>query len=488
LTVSVARRAASGVAWNIFAGVAVRVVGLVGTLFLTRYIAPAEYGEVSAAVVCVVTMTSLFTFGLGPYVIARRTGPEETFQVHVTHMMAIGIGCLGVVLLREPLGAAVGAVGIIRFLPGLALATFLAQTSHIPSATLIRSLNFRVVALSRAGGEIVFTAVSVALVPLIGALAIVAGNLARSVVTSSLLIARSNKAEWLRPTPPRWQTARAALAFGIPLTAGGLANTFATSVDNLLISRLFGPKVMGQYNLAYNLASTPTGQMADYIGDTLLPSFARMDHDQRRRALPRAAGLMALTIYPLAAGLAAVAPTLVPTLLDPRWAEIGPMLQILSGLAIASPITWIVSAVLANEGRTTAIMWLFVLKAVAVLGLILAAGRMTPLWACGAVILGFTIYGAAYLAVGRRLAGLQVRAVVWATFAPLVASLLMFGVVAAVRSAAVGAGLRPGVPLLTLEVATGAISYLGLAFVLARSTLLEMISLAAGVVRSKTRS
>ena len=487
MTVSVARRAASGVAWNIVAGVAVRVVGLAGTLVLTRYIAPAEYGEVSVAVVCVLTATRFFTFGLGPYVIARRTGPEETFQIHVTHMAAIGVACLGVVLLREPLGAALGSAGMVRFLPGLALATFLAQTSQIPSATLIRSLNFRVVALSRAGGEVVFTVVSVALAPLIGAVAIVAGNLARSVVTSSLVIARSNKAEWLRPAPPRWQTTRAALAFGIPLTAGNLADTLATSADNLLMSRLFGPKVMGQYNLAYNLASTPTGQVAEYIGDTLLPSFSRMDHEQRRRALPRAAGLMALTIYPLAAGLAAVTPTLVPTLLDARWADLGPMLQILCGFAISSPVTSLVSSLLASEGKTRAVMMMFVLKAALVLGLILAASRMGALWACGGVVLGFALYGATYLVVARRLAGVPAMPVVGATLRPLLASLSMFGIVVGVRAVAAGAGLGPGFLRLALEVAAGGVSYLGLAFLFARPALLELTSLAAGVLRSRTR-
>jgi PST family polysaccharide transporter len=486
LIVSVARRAATGAAWNLGAGIAVRAVGLLGTLVLTRYIAPAQYGEVSVAVVCVLTASRFFTFGLGPFVIARNTDPRETFQCHVTHLAAIGFGCFCLLLLGERLGTALGSPGMVRFVPGLALATILAQASHIPSATLVRSLSFRLVALSRAGGEVTFTVVSVALAPLWGALAIVAGNLARAIVTSTLLIARSNKAEWLHPAPLRWATTRAALAFGVPLTASGLAETLSTSGDNLLMSRLFGPGVMGQYNLGYNLASTPAGQVAEQIGDVLFPSFAKMDAEQRLRALPRAAGLMALLLYPLSAGLAAVSPTLVPTLLDPRWAGLAPMLEILCALALPYPVVWFLGALLGVEGRTKAIMYLSLLKTFLVFGLILLAGRAGPLWACGGVALAFALWGAAFVLTARSiLPGLRPLPLLAAAGRPLVASVFMFALVLWLRATA-WAGLEPGVLRLVLEVATGGVIYVGMAVLIARPALRELTDLATSVVRGAT--
>jgi len=468
------------------AGVTVRAIGLIGTLVLTRFIAPAEYGEVSAALICVLTATRLFTFGLGPYVIVHRASPGEAFQALVCHVTAIAAACIGVVLLREPLGAALGSPGMVRFLPGLALATLITQASHIPSATLVRSLRFRVVALSRAAGDVGFTAVSLILAPVWGAAAIVAGNLCRALVTSCLLIARSNKADWLCPVALRWQTARKALAFGFPLTAASLAETLATSGDNLLVSRLFGPKVMGQYNLAYNLASTPTGQVAEHIGDVLLPIFARMTVEQRHRALPRAVGLMSLLLFPLSVGLAAVSRTLVPALLDPRWIELAPMLEILCALALPYPVTWLVGAFLAAEGRTTPLMGLSFLKAVLVFALILTVGRMGPTWACAGVALAFALFAVAYLIVGWRLAGIQPKPLLAATVRPLVASAVMFAAVVGARGMAVGAsGLQPGVVRLALEVTVGGLTYAGAALALARPAVMELIHLSAGVLAGK---
>src|SRR6185436_20902787 len=124
----------------------------------------------------------------------------------------------------------------------------------------------------------------------------------------------------------------------------------------LLVSRLFGPPVMAEYNLAYNLADTPTAHVAEHIFDVLLPSFAKLDLEQRRRALARVAGLMALVIYPLALGLAAVASTVVAAVLDPRWAGVGPMLAILAALSLSRPVVWVVSTYLTAASRTTSLM------------------------------------------------------------------------------------------------------------------------------------
>jgi len=42
-------KAVRGAAWNMVTGVGSRVVGMIGTLLLTRFIAPGEMGEVYAA-------------------------------------------------------------------------------------------------------------------------------------------------------------------------------------------------------------------------------------------------------------------------------------------------------------------------------------------------------------------------------------------------------------------------------------------------------
>ncbi len=63
---SVARQAGRGVAWNMLLGVSARMLQLVGTLILTRFIAPDEYGAVITASIAVMSAGVLTSFALRP--------------------------------------------------------------------------------------------------------------------------------------------------------------------------------------------------------------------------------------------------------------------------------------------------------------------------------------------------------------------------------------------------------------------------------------
>ena len=48
---SVGKRAASGALWSVASSVGARVIGLIGTLYMTRLLDPDVVGEVAAAMV-----------------------------------------------------------------------------------------------------------------------------------------------------------------------------------------------------------------------------------------------------------------------------------------------------------------------------------------------------------------------------------------------------------------------------------------------------
>src|ERR1700759_3428480 len=106
--------------WTISTGVGSRAIGLIGTLAVTRFIAPAEYGEVSVAVVVVLSANQFSTLGLGQLLIAR-TGASRSVAFHVT-VFHVGLGLLallGTLALGGRLGYSLDAPHMSRFLPGL---------------------------------------------------------------------------------------------------------------------------------------------------------------------------------------------------------------------------------------------------------------------------------------------------------------------------------------------------------------------------------
>jgi len=453
-----------------------RALGLIGTLVVTRFVSPTEYGEVTVAAVLVMTANQFSTAGLGQYIVARPDAPREAaFHATVFHVV---LGVAALVLLfafGDRLGAAVDAPRMQRFLPGLALAMLFDRVAFVPERVLARDLRFGPLSLTRAGGDVAYTVVSVGLAALgWGGAAIVWGNVVRSGLRLAAFAASVSRRDWLEPCRLTLRHTRELLAFGTPVALGALCAFAARRWDNLLVSRFFGPGPTGMYNLAYNLADVPAIQIGEQIGDVLLPSFARLDAARRSDALVRSLTLLGLVVFPLAVGLAAVAPTLVATIFDERWRPVGPMLVLLSALSVTRPIGWTIQSYLQARLRTSYLLWLEAFKlAILVLGIV-SFGRTSPLWTCTAVGLAFGAHAVASLAVVRRLDGIPLLRLLGGLAMALAACALMALCVLAVRHVLSLDRLAPAVAL-AIEIAVGVVAYLVGAFVFARSASRELV-------------
>jgi PST family polysaccharide transporter len=477
--VSLAQKTISGAAWSIATSLGSRALGLVGTLLLVRFLLPDEYGEVSAAAIVVATANQISTLGVGMYVIANPKAPREVvWHATAIHIM-LGLLAVGAVIaLRGPLGPVFDAPAMGRFVPGLALAMLMDRIYFIPERVLLRELRFPLVGVSRSLGEIAYTVVSVVFAWRgLGATAVVLGNLARSAIRLLIVVAAAPRREWLEPAPLRKKVVRELSGYGVTVSVAGFAGFAARRWDNLLVSRMFGAGIMGEYNLAYNLADVPAVHVGEQVTDVLLSSFARLEPGKHGRALLRSTGLIALIMFPLAAGLAVISPTLVATFFNNKWASVAPMLMILSVLSVPRPVAGAVGAYLQALNRPRVVAILEVGHLALLMASLATIGRLGPLWACGAVGATFIVRALANLWAVQVLDKLPMRDFLWRMVGPLLACAPMVAAVLAVRAGLAPMGLKHWVQLL-LELITGIVVYAGSALVLARQTSRELLGLA----------
>jgi lipopolysaccharide exporter len=474
---------ARAVVWNAATGVGARLIGLVGTLVLARFISPQEYGEVAAAVICVVTASEFTNLQLGQYLIVN-DGRERGVAFHVTcYHIALGLtALLAVFWARDLLGPFVGAPSMGRFVPGFVLASAMDRIAHAPEKLLARDLRFRVIAITRGTGEVLYTALALSFAPTLGGMAIVIGNIGRSSLALAVFATMADR-RWLHPQRLSKPTSLAMLRFSVPLALANMADFAASRWDNLIISRLHGAGVMGTYNLAYNLAQTSTGNVADSIADVLFPSFARLDPARRGPALVRAISTMALVTSPLAFGLASVAGTAVSVFFPARWALIAPMLTVLSVQSAALPLGWTFSSYYKAQSRTKFVMAAGIVKLAALLAGLVVIGRFGPLWACFAVDLAFAGYlillWSGLLAGQRSLMWPSARGVLRAMLAcvPMLACVLLAQAME-LRVAPVSSLLA-----LCIEVPAGVLGFVIGAALFARETSRDVVGLVIGVLR-----
>jgi PST family polysaccharide transporter len=485
---SIAKQAAHGVAWNMALGVSTRLIQLVGTLILTRFIVPDDYGAVITASIVTLAVNAFTSFAFGQYLIAKHAPPDVAAQAAVIH---VGLGVVALVVvytLRGVIGDLLDTPEMGQYVLGYAIAILIDRARYVPERLIMRALRFRALATINGIGELTFTAV--ALVTAVwgwGAYSIMVGTLARATVTSVLFFFAAPRSEWLVRPRLRAADVRDLFAYGLPIMVAIVTDNATRKWDNLVVSKLFGPGVMGGYNYAYNLAEMPIVNVAEHIGEVLMPSFSRMEPEKRDRAVVRAASLMCLVVAPLGVGLGAVAPTVGAAIFNDKWGPmIGPMLTILSVMTVFRPMPWSAIAYVQAVQRTGIVMWSSFIRAVVVLSLVGVCGYVggSSSWACVGAGLGYALHSVLTIIAAGRATGMHAAAYLRGVARPLLPCIPMFLAVTGVERVLSAAG-APLVVSLALQIVTGAVVYIGCAFVLVRGDVDELLRIGREAIRRR---
>jgi lipopolysaccharide exporter len=477
-------KAVRGAKWTLPTSLGSRAVGLVGTLLVARYLTPAQYGEVTAALIVVMTASSVTTFGVGTYLVANRDLTRaETFHATCWFLATGAAALLAVLAFAGPLGEWSGAPDLRRFMPAFALTMVLDRVEFLPERILVRQLRFGWLSLARAFGELAYTVVSVAMASVgAGAMAIVWGCIARSTLRLLAVVPAVERRDWLEPNRLRLSTVRRILGYGVSVSVANVATFGMRRWDNLLVSRYFGAAIMGQYNYAYNLADMPAVAIGEQVGDVIAAALPHVDSQKRAAALVRSSAVLSMVMFPLALGLGAVAPTLVQTIFNDRWAHVGQMLVLLSALSALRPIANLIQSHFYACHRPQVVAWMEWASLAAIIVGIATVGRAGIQATCAVVGAVFVFRTLAGMWLVQRQDGIPIRDFLAPLAKPLGASLLMAGAVVAVRPALEG---LPAVTRLVAEVAVGVVVYGVCLLSIARPAALEFLSLVRLSVRPR---
>ncbi len=488
---SLARKAVQGAAWTITASIGARIIGALGTVIITRFLAPEVIGEVAAATILVYTANTFSNMGFGNYIVVKGDQGRDV-PFHATFFMVIfGVIGLGTILVLGPrLGPVLDAPGLAAFLPGMVLAVALRRLASIPDKILIRDMRFRAVAVANGLGEILYTvsAVALAATTSLGGHAIVIGNILQSALLLAVLIGAAGIREWLTPCRITWQRTRDIFQFGIPM---GIMSTMGYAQrywDNLVFSRYFGAADMGLYNLAYNLADIPATQVGEHIGAVLLPSMGKLAPERRGPALVRSTALLALLIFPMAIGLGSVAESLIAVILNEEWQGVAPLLTVLASVSVFRPIGWSLGAYLLSYSRTQLMMWMGIVDIIFLLGGVVALAPLGPVWACVGVGVGFGLSAIMGIVVVSLKNGPRLRDFLPGFVGPLLACGPMVAAVLGTRVGFDALGVESDLISLLGEIIAGAVLYVPSALVLAPRTSRDFLGLVKSSIFAREKT
>lgn len=476
-----------GAAWTIAAGLISRFVGLIGTLVITRYLAPEVFGEITAATVLSFAASWVTQLGFNQYVMVRGgEGPGPVFHATMLSLGLVFVALLLMSSMASHLSGLFNAPHLGAYLPGMALAVFIRRIGSTPGQLLLRQMRFRTVAVATAVGEITYAVVAVGLVAFteLGGFGIVLGNVVQAIVVTGITVAACGLSPWLTPIRLRWQRTKEILMFGLPLGAENVLYESARYGDKLLFAKLFGAARTGEYGLAYSLADLPATYVGEQVSGVLLPALIQLEPARRKPVLVRAIGLLALATFPMAIGLAVIAHTLVDVLLPDYWHGVAPFLVVLAAVSIFRPINGLITQYLVSVERNNALLGVEVVRVVVLFAGIILLGFFGPLAAAVAVGLASFVHtcGLLFSVHGD---GSVLRGLLAVLRVPVVGCVVMTTIVLGLRVAVGPADGFDEILLLAGEVTFGACAYIAAMFIFGRTALREVLALGRGVLQSK---
>lgn len=340
-----------GIAWVGLASGAVGALdAITNVIVLWLWVSPAELGVATMASALFPILDRLATLGLGS---AAVRAPDDRRTLSSIAWLALAsalVVCGGLVALARPLGALFD-----RPVVGLLLAAYggklLLQTAHlIPEALLRRDLAFRSLSLVRMIAMIADSTAKLAAAALgLHVWCFVIGPLASAVVT---LVGIQRVRPWWPALQLDVRAARVAARFGIQVSVGELLYFVYTSMDYVVIGRVFGDAAVGAYRLAYELVLDVVRLVSMVTGEVAFAAFAKLaDRAAVAAQLVRMTRQNLLVIAPLLVVIGVAADDLLAVLYPPLGGAAATAARILCVVGALRAMSFVLPPMLAGLGH-----------------------------------------------------------------------------------------------------------------------------------------
>jgi teichuronic acid exporter len=425
-----------GMAWTALLRWASQIISWIGTFYVARILAPADYGVVALASVALGYARMVEDFGLDSILLQDRSIQGEAQSALAGLLLLTGVVlCLAYealavpisLLLAEPLTAWIIAV--------LALLFITDALQVIPRALLQRDLAFgRLAVLAFIQVLATQGALVLAARAGMGYRSLVFNNLSGAIVVTLILL-------WWRPVKFAWPRDFSPLARpmlqGWRMLVSRIGYYAYNTTDQLIIGRVLGKSALGEYSFAQTLSITAIQEVNSVVSKVVpgIFSIVQERRDELKRYFLTLTELVAYLALPMSVGIAVTADQLVTLALGPGWEGVVAPLRILCFSTAFSSAQMLISPIIVWTGHFRAQMWCTLLAAFAMpvaywFGA--KAGVVGVAWMWSVV---FPIVNVPALVIAFRIAGIRWAEWLDTLYPAAVGSAVMAGAVLLVRGA-----------------------------------------------------
>ena len=454
----------SGVIWKAMESGGNQAVRFVISVVLARMLDPENYTTLALLLIFVNIADVFVKRGFSTALVQRKDADNTDFSSVLWASLFIA-GILYVALFF-------GAPYIARFYeepliaPALRIVSvilFSGAYNSVQSAIITRKLEFRKLCMATLGATLVSGAVGIYMAYAgYGDWALVVQQMLGSFATVVML--------WLLD---RWKPALAfsmervklLFGFGWKLLVSSLLDTGYSSLSSLVIGKRYIGDELAYYNRGRQYPDMVASQLTSVALSVLFPAYAAHQDDTARvREMVRKTNRStALMIFPMMAGLAAVATPFVSVLLTNKWLPSVPYLQLMCIVYALYPVEATDLQAINALGRSDLYLKTEIIKKIfGLAALAVSVFAFTqPMAIAWAVVATAVFSMLVTMVVMKQLFAYRYRDQFWDMTPPLLLSAVMWAAVYAVSLIAM-----PDLPSMLLQIFCGVAIYLGMAVLL----------------------
>lgn len=324
------KKVLAGLFWKALENGGVQLVQLIISLILARILGPDRYGTISLLLVFIAIANVFIQTGFQTSLIQKQKVDELDYSSVFFLSLGVAAALYGIIFVGAPAVAAFYHDPVLSpMLRVLALMIFFGAVVSVQTAIVSKKMEFRKMCIA----SLLATCLS-GIAGVVGAWrgletwALVVQQLSNQFL---LMIFLWILVGWRPRVLFSLKRVESLFAYGWKLMFSSLIDTVYNNLYTMVIGKLYQKDIVGYYNRGNQFPQLIVNNLAASIQAVMLPAFAasQEDREKMKSMVRRSIVTSAFLVFPMMAGLIAVAKPLITIVLTEAWLPCVPFLQIM---------------------------------------------------------------------------------------------------------------------------------------------------------------
>ncbi len=320
----------SGLFWKVMENGGTQGIQFLVSVLLARMLTPAESGDVMLIMIFITIGNVFVQSGFNTSLIQKQKVDEADYSSAFYISAAIAFILYVILFFTAPVIASFYGQPVFEpVLKVLSVTLFFGAVTSVQSAVVARNMEFRKLCLASLFAALCSGVIGVFLAA--NKLGLWALVMQQFFYSFFLMVMLAFLVKWRPRLLFSVIKAKELFSYGWKILCSGLIDTVFNNVYGLVIGKLYNSAMMGQYSRGNQFPALIANNLGAAIQSVMLPAFSACQEDRERvkRMVRRSIVTSSYVVFPMMAGLIAVAEPMVTLLLTDRYLPCVPILRML---------------------------------------------------------------------------------------------------------------------------------------------------------------